>query len=326
MAQIIDAAVAVLQRPDGLVLLAQRPADKAWAGWWEFPGGKIEAGETAEQALCRELKEELGVQALQYYRWLTRVHDYPEKTVRLHFFKVMQWQGEPQSLENQLWAWQQPAQLSVSPLLPANAAIIQALQLPAYYAISNIAEMGQAAFLKALEKALQQGLQLLQVREKQLNLSQLSALLKQLQALCQGYPVKLVVNSGLAIAPSQLLPLASDMGCGVHLTSQHLMQAEYLPDAPRSQLCGASCHNAEQLAQAYRLGLDYALLSPVKATLSHTDASPLGWQQFSQLIQHTPIPIYALGGLQAQDISAAWQAGAHGIAMMRGAWQAGGMP
>jgi 8-oxo-dGTP diphosphatase len=321
MAQLIDAAVAVLQRPDGQVLLAQRPIGKGWAGWWEFPGGKIEAGETAEQALCRELQEELGLQVVQCYRWLTRVHAYPEKTVRLHFFKVLQWQGEPQSLENQRWAWQHPSQLSVSPLLPANAAIIQALQLPAYYAISNIAEMGQAAFFKALQKALQQGLQLLQVREKQLNLSQLSALLSELRTLCQGYPVKLVLNTGLDIAHSQLLRLASDMGCGVHLTSQYLMQTQAVPAAPRTQLWGASCHNAEQLAQAYQLGLDYALLSPVKATLSHADAISLGWQQFAQLIQHNPTPIYALGGLQKQDLNAAWQAGAHGIAMLRGAWQ-----
>ena len=82
MTAIIHAAVAVLERPSGEVLLAQRPAGKAWSGWWEFPGGKIESGETAAQALARELQEELGMQVVQASPWLTRTHQYPEKTVR----------------------------------------------------------------------------------------------------------------------------------------------------------------------------------------------------------------------------------------------------
>ena len=127
MTAIIHAAVAVLERPSGEVLLAQRPAGKAWSGWWEFPGGKIESGETAAQALARELQEELGMQVVQASPWLTRTHQYPEKTVRLHFFKVREWLGEPQSLEQQAWSWQNPNQLTVDPLLPANQPIMQAL-------------------------------------------------------------------------------------------------------------------------------------------------------------------------------------------------------
>ena len=88
-------------REDGMVLLGNRPKGKAWAGWWEFPGGKIEAGEAPIDALQRELDEELGVHATEVYPWLVRTFDYPEKTVKLHFFIVKAWQGEPVGREGQ---------------------------------------------------------------------------------------------------------------------------------------------------------------------------------------------------------------------------------
>ena len=88
MPKVVNVAAAVLLREDGMVLLASRPEGKGWAGWWEFPGGKIEEGETSFQALVREIDEELGVQVLEAYPWLTRTFDYPEKTVKLHFFIV----------------------------------------------------------------------------------------------------------------------------------------------------------------------------------------------------------------------------------------------
>lgn len=93
--EVVDAAVAVLMRPNGQVLLGKRPEGKPWAGWWEFPGGKIEQGESAFHALQRELDEELGTRAIEAYPWLTRTFDYPEKTVKLHFFMVRRWTDEP---------------------------------------------------------------------------------------------------------------------------------------------------------------------------------------------------------------------------------------
>ena len=309
MSGVIDAAVAVLERPSGEVLLAQRPAGKAWAGWWEFPGGKIEVGETVAQALTRELQEELGIEIVQAYSWLTRVHQYPEKTVRLHFFKVREWRGEPQSLEQQEWCWQNPHHLSVEPLLPANQAIIQALRLPAVMGISNLHELGEAVFLQRLQHAIQQGLTLLQIREPQLDKTALLNLIQRVQQVSHR-AVQVVLNGDVEIA--------LQAACGVHLNSQRLMQINERPNLAKNQLCGASCHNQIELQKAYQLELDYALLSPVQATLSHPKAQPLGWSKFSQLMQNTPIPVYALGGMQASDLPQAWHAGAHGIAMQRG--------
>jgi len=114
------------------------------------------------------------------------------------------------------------------------------------------------------------------------------------------------------------IDLARELGAdGVHLSSRHLMQ---LTEKPQGLLCAASCHNATELQHAQTLALDFAVLSPVLPTLSHANAQPLGWEQFSHVIQDCSIPVYALGGLQANDLIEAWQSGAHGIAMQRGAW------
>jgi len=102
----VEVAAAVMQRPDGAFLLAQRPAGKVYEGYWEFPGGKVEAGEQPSAALARELREELGVDVETAYPWITRVYTYPHATVRLNFFRVTRWRGEPHPREEQAIAWQ----------------------------------------------------------------------------------------------------------------------------------------------------------------------------------------------------------------------------
>ena len=97
----VEVAAAVIQRADGAFLLARRPAGKVYAGYWEFPGGKLEAGEAPERALARELHEELGIDACTAYPWVTRVFAYPHATVRLNFFRVTAWKGEPHPREDQ---------------------------------------------------------------------------------------------------------------------------------------------------------------------------------------------------------------------------------
>src|SRR5512142_2186523 len=166
--KVVEVSAAILQKPDGSFLLAQRPSDKIWAGYWEFPGGKVEPGETAHHALVRELREELGIEVQTAYPWLTRVFTYPHATVRLSFFRVSEWRGELHPHEGQQFAWQSPSfggEVSVTPMLPANAPILRALELPSLYAISNVQELGEAEFLQRLEAALNNGLRLVQLRE-----------------------------------------------------------------------------------------------------------------------------------------------------------------
>lgn len=294
-----------------MVLLGNRPNGKAWAGWWEFPGGKIEAGETPLEALQRELDEELGVRATEAYPWLVRTFDYPEKTVKLHFFIVKSWQGEPVGREGQQLSWQIPASLTVEPMLPANTPILSALSLPPVYAISNLQEMGEVRFFKALETQLKSGLKLIQVREKQLNSADLITFSKKVIALARQHGARVMMNASL----EDVLSADAD---GIHLNSQALMS---LLERPNGLLVAASCHHAEEMARAIQLNLDFVLLSPVLPTLSHPDGLGMGWETFAKIKQDYPLPVYALGGMQHSDLKKAWQVGAHGIAMQRAVWE-----
>jgi len=324
-ATVIQAAVGVIIHADGRVLLAERPAGKPWAGYWEFPGGKIEIGESAQQALIRELQEELGIDVTLAYPWLTRTFDYAAKydaagtlqsaakTVKLHFFVVQAWIGEPRSLEQQQLSWQAIDALTVSPLLPANLPLLTALGLAPIYAISNLSALGSALFFERLEIALQNGLKMIQIRENQLSAADFSAFATRVIAMAQPFKASVLLNSTAAD-----LNLCLQLGAaGVHFTARDLMQLQV---RPKAILCGASCHNRAELAHAATLGLDYALLSPVQATLSHVDAVPLGWAAFSDLIADYALPVYALGGMQPADLHNARLHGAHGIALQRALW------
>lgn len=318
--KIVEVSAAVLQRPDGSFLLAQRPSDKIWAGYWEFPGGKVEPGETAYHALVRELREELGIEVQTAYPWLTRVFTYPHATVRLNFFRVTEWRGEMHPHEGQEFSWQEnPPQppfgkvgrgCSVSPILPANAPILRALELPSLYAISNAAELGVEPFLTRLQAKLDAGLRLVQLREKNLSRDELRVLAQRVVVLAHARGAKVLLNGDVA--------LAQEVGAdGVQLTS---MQLAELTERPEVDWCAASCHNAEELRRAEKLGCDFALLSPVLPTQSHPGALHLGWDNFAAIAAGATIPVYALGGLTTVDMQTAWTRGAHGIALLRQAW------
>jgi len=314
---IVEVAAAVLQRPDGSFLLAQRPPGKIWAGYWEFPGGKVEPGETSYHALVRELSEELGIAVTTAYPWLTRVFAYPHAKVRLNFFRVTAWSGELHPHEGQEFSWQPPhpragerGQVVVSPLLPANAPILRALSLPTLYAISNVAELGEQEFMLRLEVALNNGLRLVQLREKNHSRGALRELALKMLPLMRQHGARLIINADIE--------LCREIGAdGVQLTGMQLAELRERPDV---DWCAASCHSAEELRRAEELGCDFALLSPVLATQSHPGAPHLGWDNFASITAGSSIPVYALGGLTHADMQIAWQNGAHGLALLRQAW------
>jgi 8-oxo-dGTP diphosphatase len=310
---VVDVAVAILVRPDGEVLLAQRPAGKVYGGWWEFPGGKIEAGEEPVHALARELHEELGVDAEQAFPWITRVYAYEHATVRLHFFRVLRWRGEPHGREGQAFAWQRLRAITVGPVLPANGPVLKGLALPAEYAISNAGEVGEERFLAALERRLAGGLRLVQVREKTLPREGLARLARRVVGLARAHGAIVLINGDEA--------LAREVGAqGVHLPSAELAARSARPDL---EWVGASVHSVPELRRAEALGADFAVLGPVRPTTSHPGATPLGWDAFEAIAHGASLPVFALGGLRAADLEAAWARGAHGVAMIRGAWDAG---
>lgn len=307
MTKLTEVAAAVIERP-GEFLLAQRPEGKAYPGYWEFPGGKIEAGEDARAALVRELREELGIEVREATPWITRIYAYTHATVRLHFFRVTRWDGEPQPLEDQAIRWQRVEAPDVAPMLPANAPVLAALALPAVMVVSDAREQGIDAWIGALaERALQEKL-LVQVREKALDRMRVQHVLSRALVRSQPFGSRVVVNSDCGAFPQ----------CdGVHLTSKALMAAA---SRPAGSLVGASCHDEAELAKARSLGLDYVVVGPVRATASHPGALPLGWERFEELVRHLPMPVYAIGGLARADLAEARSHGAHGVALMSAAF------
>jgi 8-oxo-dGTP diphosphatase len=303
-------AAAVILRPDGSYLLAQRPAGKVYAGYWEFPGGKVEPGEPVLQALVRELHEELGIEVERAYRWIVLTYAYPHAHVRLHFHRVVRWRGEPHPRERQRLAWSGPGTPTVAPVLPANGPVLKALSLPTVMGITHAGEIGVAAQLDALDAALARGLRLVMVREKEMPHEALLAFAREVVARCHAAGARVLINGEPRVA-------AQCGADGVHLPAARLLACASRPD---THWCGASCHDAHELERARALGLDYAVLGPVAPTASHPGAPTLGWQRFAALTADYPLPVLALGGLRPGDLAAAWQAGAHGIAMMRGAW------
>ena len=306
----IAVAAAVILNDRGEFLLAQRPLGKPYPGYWEFPGGKIEPGETAARALARELEEELGIRTTAIHPWITRDYDYTHASVRLHFHRVPAWDGELHGRERQALAWQSVDHITVAPLLPANAPVLRALALPSVYGITRAGELGRAAFLMRLEQALRNGLRLVQVREKNFTESELRTFAAEIVMLAHRHGARVLING----APELALEVGAD---GVHLSAAQLMAA---PQRPGMAWCGASCHAPVELAHAAALGMDYAVLGPLLPTPTHPDASPLGWERFARYVRDYPLPVYAIGGLRIRDLEAAWQHGAHGIALLRDAW------
>lgn len=305
-----EVVAAVLVDRLGRYLLARRPAGKPYAGYWEFPGGKVEPGETLQQALVRELREELGIEVRRAFPWITRHFDYPHASVRLRFFRVVDWQGAPRPLEDQLLAWQGPGCEVVAPMLPANEPILRAVELPVVYGITNGSEVGEPALLEGLERALFRGLRLVQVREKSLPPDLLLKLVDKVVRAARPWHARVLVNGNVEVAQAARAD-------GVHLTSVQLAELALRPDLP---LVAASCHNQADLQRAQQLGADFAVLGPVAPTASHPAGQPLGFRFLAQALEDCALPVLGIGGLGLGQLEAAWEAGAHGIASMRAVW------
>jgi 8-oxo-dGTP diphosphatase len=245
VAKTVEVAAAVMLRADGReFLLAQRPEGKVYAGYWEFPGGKVEPGETVRAALVRELQEELGITVTACSPWLTREFTYPHARVRLNFWRVTAWTGEigiTAPLEHSAVDWLACGKTAtVAPILPANDPILKALSLPTTMAITRAELDGTEAQLERLEAALADGLRLIQVRDKGWPAAQRLWLAESVLQLARNYPdARVVINDDAAIARR----IGAD---GVHLSAASLMSCETRPDF---EWVGASCHNAAELAR-----------------------------------------------------------------------------
>ncbi|WP_439852570.1 Nudix family hydrolase [Pseudomonas syringae] len=308
----VHVAAAVIRGADDKVLIARRADSQHQGGLWEFPGGKVEAGETVEAALARELQEELGI-VVTAARPLIKVrHDYPDKQVLLDVWEVSAFTGEPHGAEGQPLAWATPRELASYEFPAANQPIVAAARLPAEYLITPDG-LDNIELLRGVQKAIAGGIKLVQLRAP------------------GGYDPKyrdLAVDAaGLCAGKAQLMLkgplewLGDFPSAGWHLTAEQLRKyASRGRPFPEHRWLAASCHNAEELALAEQMGVDFVTLSPVQPTLTHPDAQPLGWEQATQLIAGFNRPVFLLGGVGPAERQKAWEGGAQGVAGIRAFW------
>jgi 8-oxo-dGTP diphosphatase len=305
----------ILRDAAGRVLLAQRPPGKHLAGLWEFPGGKIEPGESPWHALVRELREELGVDVEAGQPLIRIPWRYERGELCLDAWLVERWDGEPASLEGQALQWIQPGAVDLSILAPADRPILQALRLPPVYAITP-ADTPQAdldMWRERIARAIEQGGRFIQLRLPLWSREAVRELAAALLPLARSHGAWLMLNEDIDGARR-----LGD-GVGVQLKSTQLSTCSERP-LPLHQLVGASCHDAGELALAAALSVDFATLSPVMPTASHPEALALGWGHFEALIQVASLPVFALGGVSPADIDIARRCGGQGVAGIRGFW------
>jgi 8-oxo-dGTP diphosphatase len=307
----VDVAVGVLVRADGRFLLASRPQGKPYPGYWEFPGGKLESGESVSAALERELHEELAIEIGPAYPWIVREFDYPHARVRLHFCRVFEWRGELHPREEQQYGFFAVDRLPEGPLLPATVPVLRWLRLPACYAISAASRCGRAEFLRRLDAALAQGLRMLQFREPELADDELGQLFNEVLARARDAGAMLLVNS-------RHEPRWWERADGVHLTAADLTR---ISARPALTWVGASTHSEWELERCGELDLDFAVTGPVHQTTTHPGQPALGWAAFRTRVESTAVPVYAIGGMAPGDLSAAMANGAHGLALLTAAWK-----
>ena len=309
---VIHVVAGVIRDREGRILLTQRPPGKHLAGLWEFPGGKRESGESPEEALRRELHEEIGIDVGALRRVICFPWDYAEKSIFLDVYNIADFSGTPHGREGQAIRWEFVDSLPNIPMPAADVPIVAALRLPDRYAITPEPSGDPTIFLAGLEKVLRTGVKLIQLRSKQIPRDSLADIAAQSHALARRYDAHLILNGNMDLV--ERLELS-----GVHLSSVELMACRRRP-LNRSFWVGASCHNQTELEHAVRIDVDFAVLGPVMPTNSHPNAEPLGWKHFSQLCKNLPLPIYALGGMTSADLPNALAARAQGIAGISTFW------
>jgi len=310
METLVHVAVGVVEDNSGRILIARRPLHLHQGGLWEFPGGKVDEGEDVITALHRELHEEVGIDIKQTQPLITITHDYGDKQVWLDVHRVISFQGDAHGREGQPVKWVAIDQLEDYDFPVANRGILNAIRLPDHLMITGEFET-YSECLEKMQHAILKGVRLIQLRAKHLDEKEYLTLAKQVLAV-QEQGVLVLLNTGLEI-------FKKTNAAGLHLNSQRLMQTPQRPIG-LNNLLSAAVHNEAELDQAKKIGVDFILVSPVKATSSHPSASPLGWERLAEFVERANCPVYALGGMHIKDIATAKQYGAQGIAAISGMW------
>jgi 8-oxo-dGTP diphosphatase len=312
----VEVVAGVIRDLRGRILLARRTEGRDLAGLWEFPGGKREPDESSEAALARELHEELGIEVEIGAPLIAVPQQYPHKRLRLDVRMIARWRGSAKGHEGQALAWVPPHKLPDYPMPPADRPVVAALLQPDRYLVTPPPGDDDAAWLGALRQAMDAGLRRVQLRGAPgIQPTRWQALVTTAVDACRAAGAEVLVNGDIALAQA--------FGIGVHLRAAQLRELDARPVLPAGCLVAASCHDADELRAAERIGCDFAVMGPVERTATHPDAVPLGWTRFAAAREVTSLPLYAIGGMTPHAIATARAHGAQGIAAIRALWPAG---
>jgi 8-oxo-dGTP diphosphatase len=306
---VMEVAAAVIVDPRQRVLIARRAEHSHQGGCWEFPGGKLEPGETPRAALARELREELAIEVEEATPLLTLNHDYPDRRVRLHVWRVERFSGVPRGLEGQPLRWVTREEITAHEFPAANLPIITAVRLPDRYAILDEPGTDVRTFLGRVRDYAERGIELIRLRASALTAGDYIRLAREAVPLAEARGMALMIHG----SPEWVRETGA---AGLHLRTHELMCLTRRP-IDRSRWLAASCHDAVQLRQAVRIGVDFVVLGPVAPTATHAGAIPMGWSAFADLVEAVALPVFALGGLSDEDMTRAKLHGAQGIAGIR---------
>ena len=304
---LVPVACGVVMGQDGRVLVTQRPLGKIAAGKWEFPGGKIEAGESPLEALRRELCEELGLETLRARPLIRLIHDYCDRRVSLDVWCVDEWSGTVQGHDHQAWTWARPEQLRHLDLLAADAPIVTALQLPRHYVFTP-PKFSWNKIVEGMGRLPASAL--LRLRMPDLSDGEYSELAAAILPHARTHGIRLILDRDAAMVER----LGAD---GWHRSSRYL---ERFAQRPRGFLF-ASCHSDEEVEAAKIMGADAVVIGSILQTKTHATETPLGWTRFSQLALHAGLPAYAIGGMRPDDLARSEAFYAQGLAGISAYWE-----
>jgi 8-oxo-dGTP diphosphatase len=315
---VVSVVAGWLENAAGALLLTQRPADKSHPGCFEFPGGKVQSGESDERALQREFMEELGLEIAVHECLGSYAKQAQEQAITMRIYRVTAPAHALSALgavgrERQAIRFVAKGRLQRLPLPPLDRPAVRAHALNRTLVISP-EPLDAKLWLQQLRMTAQAGAKLVLLRAKHTPLSALRGLIAQARDVMAAHGAELLLQDDAPLVKRWRVG-------GMSLTSRALMRAKRRA-LPENYWLSASCHNAEELAQAQAIGCDFVTLAPVLATATHPDQAGMGWQQLQALCQQFPeLPIYALGGMQAGDLATAQRHGAFGVAGIRGFWR-----
>lgn len=277
-AEPIDVAACVVRSSDGLVLMAKRTPCQISPGFWELPGGKVDPGETPARAAIRELHEEVGLHAESTRPWISYEHAFPLRRLRLTFFLVDRWSGEPHGREGQRLAWVDPAAPAVAPILPSNFRVLAAVALPPTYPTFVCRDpLGAAATLAGLRKAFALGTRLACLSAAAMSPDQRVTLARRANAVARPFGAQILITGSA-------LEARRAGAAGIQSLARELILLTARPAVP---LWAATCRDGADLDRAIQLGADMAVMEPMGA-----DAAGEG-RGYDDLAARSPIPLYA---------------------------------